>query len=154
MRNIVLIYHLVVFLLSFIVNIFYFLENSFQLYYIAISQLICLLGIYFSFILVRKNNSENRMAYNFLFGINLVQIFPFSIYGLTVKIIFGSFLLLSLRRFGLNADLIYKTELNLYLNQFYIKYEPNSKIFYFGINAIQLVFSIYFFRIIRNMRLI
>ncbi len=94
------------------------------------------------------------MAYNFLFGINLVQIFPFSIYGLTVKIIFGSFLLLSLRRFGLNADLIYKTELNLYLNQFYIKYEPNSKIFYFGINVIQLVFSIYFFRIIRNMRLI
>ena len=152
MKKTILIYHLIVFAISIIINFYYIYESPIIRSHYIISPVICMIGIYLTYQAMSKNKKGNALAIKFLLGFNLIQVFPFSLSGLTMKIVYGPTILIFFRRIGLNGDLLQITEFIPFLNDFYVFYEPNLKVFYVGINIIHFLFCIYFFNLIKKER--
>ncbi len=143
MRRIILLYHFIVFIVSIVINFVYFYEKAYRIELLILSQLICLVGLYYTFKFLLNYKTILLSAAKFLFLFNLIQVFTFSFSGITYKSIYGSQIFLIIRKYGLNEDLILKAEFNIYMNQFYFNYD-SSEIFFMGFNLLQFIFCIYF----------
>lgn len=148
MRKIILLYHFVIFIASILVNFVYMYEGSYRISLLISSQIICFIGFYYTYKFLLNYRIANLPAIRFLFIYNLIQVFSFSINGVSFKTIYGLQFFVFLRRYSFREDLFFKLELNIYQNQFYLNYNSSSELFFLGFNLIQFMLCIYFLNIL------
>ncbi len=146
LKKTILLYHLLIGIYGIVASLFILIENNFSGFPFDWT----VLGVALSFLSFKGLlNLSDTKYYIFFFLFNLIQVLTFSIFKFSYKFIYGSefFLFLShIEEFNLQFQFRY------WIAQSHFKILSKSGLFFLGINLPQLLFTIYFLRILIQKR--
>ncbi|MFV8226126.1 hypothetical protein [Christiangramia aquimixticola] len=145
MKNAILLYNLIVILICLIFNTIAIFEEGAELEFLLLSEFLLIIGLYYGI----KTALEPKLHIgNFFFFIfNLLQVLTIGVFGFVYKLSYGPQIFINL--FNQN-DWFLDVDLNFYTRILYIFQTPPDGLFFIGINIIQLLLTIYFFKEMRK----
>ena len=150
MKRIILYYHILALGLTIGVNILNLFSSSSNNQYRILAIIICGPAFYWAIKHILNFEDFLKTGSLSLFLFNLIQVFVFSISGIMFKIICGLTLVVALKKYPPDYDLIFDVKFSLVETLFYIDFKASDDIFYIGINLFQFIMVLYLFNMIKK----
>ena len=141
MKNIIILYNLIVILTCLIFNSIAIFEENGGFKFLILSEIFLTIGLYYG---IKTALNPNLHIGNFFFFIfNLLQVLTVGLFGFIYKLSYGPQIFMN---FYNDNDWFLDFDFSLYSRIGYIMQTPPDGLIFIGINLIQLLFTIYFFK--------
>tara|TARA_B100001063_G_scaffold205013_1_gene199748 strand:- start:697 stop:1176 length:480 start_codon:yes stop_codon:yes gene_type:complete len=145
MKKIIIIYHLIIAITCFIFNSIAIYEETADLKFLFISEVLLAIAIFYSYkaALDFKHYKGNL----FLLVFNILQVLSIGVFGFVYKVSYGPQIFFNTYN---ESDWYVDLDFSYYSRILYINITPPDGFFFVGINLIQLLFAVYFFKELKN----
>ena len=141
MKKAIILYNLIVILSCLIFNSIAIFEGNGEIEFLILSEILLIIGLYYG--IKTALNPDLHIGNFFLFIFNLLQVPTIGLLGFMYKLSYGPQIFINLYN---DNDWFLDGNFSFYSRILYINQTPPDGYFFIGINIIQLLLAIYFFK--------
>lgn len=137
----IILYNLILILSCLIFNSIAIFEEHGEFKYLIFSEILLIIGLFYG--IKTALNPNHHIGNFFLFIFNVLQVPTIGLFGFMYKLSYGPQIFINLYN---DNDWFLDINFNFYSRILYINQTPPDGYIFIGINIIQLLFAIYFFK--------